>query len=167
MSIKIEPTTIELLPAEDDQSIRISYMTNSWEWKRVEWFNEDESIGYLVELVTDREENFAWVVYSSNRCIGYFSPHLIAEEGGWHRILANGASLLGYSYVTVPDEALYLVSWTGGYEAPQFVVKTDVTEAHALAREWKAESTESDETADYISVYSINVGTGDLTEVST
>jgi len=163
MSIKIEPTTIELLPAEDDQSIRISYMTNSWEWKRVEWFNEDESIGYLVELVTDREENFAWVVYSSNRCIGYFSPHLIAEEGGWHRILANGASLLGYSYVTVPDEALYLVSWTGGYEAPQFDIRADLDEALALAAEWRDDANPETNTID---VYAIDSKAATIKEVS-
>jgi hypothetical protein len=44
----------------------------------------------------------------------------------------------------VGDFEVYLVLWSGGYEAPQYEVKATEEEAWALARSWLAECREDE-----------------------
>lgn len=59
---------------------------------------------------------------------------------------------------------IYLIAWTGGYEAAQYAVMPTETDARALARSW---AEDADEETDSIMVYEIDaahctIGNGSL-----
>lgn len=49
---------------------------------------------------------------------------------------------------------LWVIVWTGGYEAPSYSVKSNKTEAFELAQKWAMDAKEGEDTIDVLEINS-------------
>jgi len=95
-------TTILLLPAEHINRVNLTYVESGLDYL---WYRDCEGGQFAARVAEDLDGEVAWRVENdeTRETVGYVSYDSLNESGGWLRILADGATLTGYTYPEDPE----------------------------------------------------------------